>query len=124
MNLILNSIMTPDGTVLVSRHRHHYVSHTDANGKYYMVDGGLDYIRCSVHEDQVDLFLYDDEPHEVQREVLTWGTYGINGDQPLSHIRIGDMETGHLEAVLKLNVTPTLKACMVEELHRRLSENK
>ena len=118
--LIRNAIQTPDGTILESTHRHDYKSHTDANGKYYMVDGGLDYIRCSVHEDQVDLFLYDDEPHEVQRNILKWGTYGINQDQPLKYVTIAEMDTAHIEAVIKLNVNPTLKACMIEELQRRL----
>lgn len=115
-NLILNALRTPDGTVIQSRHRHDYVTYTDANGKTYMVDGGLDYIRRNVHQDQVDLSLYDDQPHEVQRVVLTWGTYGIKGDQPLSYIRIADMETGHLEAVLELNVNATHRACMQHEL--------
>ena len=115
-NLILNAMRTPDGTVLQSRHRHDFITHTDENGKSYMVDGGLDYIRRSVHEDQVDLSLYDDQPHEVQRVVLTWGTYGINGDQPLSYIRIADMETGHLKAVLELNVNAIHRACMQHEL--------
>ena len=115
-NLILNALRTPDGTVIQSRHRHDYVTYTDANGKTYMVDGGLDYLRRNVHQDQVDLSLYDDQPHEVQRVVLTWGTYGINGDQPLSYIRIADMETGHLEAVLKFNVSATHRACMQHEL--------
>jgi len=115
-NLILNALRTPDGTVIQSRHRHDYVTYTDANGKTYMVDGGLEYLRRNVHQDQVDLSLYDDQPHEVQRVVLTWGTYGINGDQPLSYIRIADMETGHLEAVLKLNASATHKACMRHEL--------
>ena len=27
--------------IIRSRHRHDYVTHTDANGKEYMVDGGV-----------------------------------------------------------------------------------
>jgi len=120
MELIRNALQTPDGTIIESTHRHDYVTYTDANGKQYMVDGGLDYLRRSIHEDQIDMSLYDDEPHEVQRELLTWGTYGINGDQPLQYKTIAEMETGHLEAVVKMsNVSSVRRKCMVEELARR-----
>ena len=123
MNLIRNALQTPDGTVIQSHGRHDYVTYTDANGKQYMVDGGLAYLRRSVHEDQVDLSLYDDQPHEVQRELLTWGTYGINGDQPLYYKTIADMDTGHLEAVVRLGgLCPVRKSCMLKELELR-SEN-
>ena len=49
--LVYNAIRTPDGTVLESRHRHDHVEYIDKNGKEYMVDGGLEYIRRNVHED-------------------------------------------------------------------------
>jgi hypothetical protein len=118
--LIRNSIQTPDGTILVSRHRHDFVSYTDANGKGYMVDGGLEYLRRSANNDYTSLDLYDDEPHEVQRDVSLWGTYGKNGDQPLSYISVAEMETAHLEAVLRLcNPTTVIKNCMEKELEMR-----
>ena len=120
MHLIRNAIQTPDGTILESRHRHDFKSYTDDNGKTYMVDGGLDYIRCSVHSDQTDLFEYSNEPHERQRQVLTWGTYGINGDQPLQHKPIAEMTTDHIGNVLNLkNVKSVIKDCMKEELRYR-----
>lgn len=115
-DLIRNAIQTPDGTILESFSRHDYKTHTDANGKEYMVDGGLSYSRRSTHADQIDLNLYDTEPHEIQREILTWGTYGKDGDQPLQYKSIGKMDTAHIKAVLKLNVNPTHKACMQHEL--------
>ena len=115
-NLIKNAMQTPDGTILDSTHRHDYKTHTDANGKTYMVDGGLDYVRRSAHGDEEDLCLYDDAPHIIQASVLEWGTYGINGDQPLKYVTIAEMDTAHLEAVLELNVNPTHKACMQQEL--------
>ena len=119
-SLIKNAMQTPDGTILESTHRHDYKTHTDANGKEYMVDGGLDYLRRSIHDDQIDLSEYDDAPHERQREVLTWGTYGINGDQPLQYKTIAEMETGHLEAVIEMGgVCPIRRACMQKELELR-----
>ena len=121
-NIILNAIETPDGTVLISRNRHDYQSHTDANGKTYMVDGGFDYLRRSAHTDAKELSLYDDQPHSVQRETLVWGTYGLNGDQPLQYKTIASMETDHIEAVL-VNCSPCLviKNCMLQELKDRES---
>lgn len=124
MNLIYNAIQTPDGTILVSRHRHDFQSYTDANGKNYMIDGGLDYIRSSVHDDQISLAEYDTAPHERQRELLVWGTYGINGDQPLSYIKVCDMVTEHLKAVLtQCRPSLVLKSCMERELEARESND-
>jgi len=118
--LIRNAIQTPDGTIIESRGRHDYVTHTDANGKEYMVDGGLDYIRRSANGDEIDMSLYNDQPHEVQRDVLTWGTYGIDGDQPLQYKTIADMDTGHLEAVVVMRgVCPLRRKCMQKELELR-----
>lgn len=122
ISLIRNAIKTPDGTILESTHRHDYKEHTDANGKTYMVDGGLEYVRCSAHGDEVHLSLYDDEPHDIQASVLKWGTYGINGDQPLKYVTIAEMDTAHIEAVLnisKLNVNPIHRTCMQHELSLR-----
>ena len=118
--LIQNAIRTPDGTIIQSRHRHDYVTHIDANGKEYMVDGGLDYDRRTVQGDEVTLYLYDDEPHEVQRKVITWGTRGKDGKQPLVFKTVADMETDHIEAVLR-ECSPygVIKNCMVEELKIR-----
>ena len=65
-NLIKNAWQTPDGMILESTHRHDYKTHTDANGKTYMVDGGLEYVRRSTNGDEVDLCLYDDAPHIIQ----------------------------------------------------------
>lgn len=118
--LIRNAIQTPDGTVIESSHRHAYVTHLDANGKTYMVDGGLDYLRRNLHDDYIDVSLYDDAPHSIQIEHLTWGSYGKNGDQPLRHIKIKDMETEHIQAVLnECHPSYVLKKCMLEELKSR-----
>lgn len=46
--IILNSIKTPDGTILVSRHRHDYVTYTDESRLEFSVDGGNEYLKRSV----------------------------------------------------------------------------
>jgi len=118
--LIRNAMQTPDGTIIRSWHRHDYVTHLDANGKHYMLDGGIDYIRSSANGDEVFLDLYDDEPHPVQREILAWGTYGKDGKKPFKRVAVKDMETGHIEAVLR-ECSPSLvyKNCMEQELKER-----
>lgn len=119
--LIRNALQTPDGTILESFSRHDYKTYTDANGKEYMVDGGLAYVRRSAHGDEIDLNLYDTESHEIQREILTWGTYGKDGKQPLQYKSIEKMETEHLQSVIEMGgVCPIRRACMKEELRLRL----
>ena len=52
MSILSNRMRTPDGTILESKHRHDYVTHLDANGREYMLDGGLDYVRGSANGDE------------------------------------------------------------------------
>ena len=121
MNLIANALRTPDGTVLESKSRHDYKEYVDANGKTYVIDGGLDYHRRSTNGDEENMCMYDDEPHETQVQVLTWGTYGINGDQPLQYKTIAEMDTSHIEAVLQTvkHIRPMIKTVMQNELKFR-----
>lgn len=43
--IVLNSIRTPDGTVLVSKHEHDFIRYTDKNGLKYAIDGGNDFLK-------------------------------------------------------------------------------
>lgn len=100
--LIRNSMITPDGTHLISRDRHDYVSHNDKNGKIYAIDGGLEYSRIvGDFQDCTNTSVYNDEPFEKIREAFAWGSYGPNGDQPKKYIVLKDMDTDHIEAILK-----------------------
>ena len=121
--LVYNAIRTPDGTVLESKHRHDYVTYQDKNGNEYMVDGGHDYVRRNVHDDAPyeELSVYTTDGHDKVREVLKWGTYGINGDQPLTYIALKDMNTEHIEACLKNvpSMHPAYKESFKEELKLR-----
>lgn len=120
LKLIRNAMITPDGTLLISRGRHDCVMHEDENGKTYMLDGGLDYIRASANGDEKFIPMYNNEPHQVQRWVLKWGTYGKHGDQPLTLKPIADMDTGHIAAVLtECNPAQVYRECMVKEMEYR-----
>lgn len=120
--LIANKIQTPDGTILHSKNRHDFVQHLDANGKTYFVDGGNDYQRLGGDmEDCKNLSVYSDDSLEKIREVLTWGTYGKNGDQPLKRVFLKDMDTDHIEAILETqsHISEHLRNIFKEELEFR-----
>ena len=99
--LIKNSIRTPDGVILTSRHRHDYQSHLDKNGELYVNDGGIDYIKRSINiKSYTDLSLYSDDSFEKLREGIEWGSRGKNGDEELHYEPISNMTTNHISAVL------------------------
>jgi len=126
MNRILrNAIQTPDGTILASRTRHDYKEYMDADGGWHMIDGGLDYIRRSTTP-AIDLSVSEgDAPHEKLRELVTWGTYGKKGDQPLSYRTIATMDTEHLQAVVDTQILyPQIKDLMQAELEYRDEQNQ
>lgn len=102
MQLLRNAIQTPDGTILESHHQHDCHTHVDTiNGKEYMVDGGLYYLRVSADSDCKSLSLTTEDFHKDVREGFSWGTYGIKGDQPLKYVFLKDMDTAHIEAILE-----------------------
>ena len=119
IQLLYNALQTPDGTILTSRSRHDYVSHVDENGKNYFTDGGLDYVRCSAHGDEVHLSVWSDDNHEVIRERAEWGTYGKDGDKPLNWVKLKDIETDHLKAVIRQCQASKMHPAFVAELSYR-----
>ena len=110
--LVCNKIKTPDGTIIQSRSVHDYQTYRDRNGKVYMVDGGLSYLRRNVHEDAPyeELSVYNDAPHEVIREHFSWGTYGKNGDEKLKYVFLCDMSDEHIKNIIKH------RACVLQYL--------
>jgi len=113
--------MTPDGTVLESKHRHDFKQHKDTKtGNTYMIDGGLDYVRTSMYPDQISLAVYLEDGHEKVRKSLLWGTQGKNGDQPLQYVKLCDMNTSHIKACLKTqSLYPQIKESFENELSFR-----
>jgi hypothetical protein len=121
--LVVNALITPDGTRLQSYSRYDFKEYVDANGNTYMVDGGLDYRRRSANGDEVDdsLFLHKDG-FEVIRDQVTWGTYGKNGDQPLQRVPVSEMSNDHIQAVLDTQNTihPNLREVLLMEHQYRI----
>ncbi len=103
--ILINGMRTPDGTEIYSRTRHDYVVHNDANGIQYVVDGGLAYIRRSHTPDHppedLSLVAGDTTFKEIRKKVQ-WGTYGKNGDQPLTYKLLSDISDNHLQAIIDL----------------------
>ena len=120
-DIVYSGLRTPDGTLLESWHRHDYVTHLDANGKEYMLDGGLDYVRCSANGDEELITYTINDDHTTVRQHVSWGTYGPNGNQPYRRVKVADMETDHLEKVIKLQqyANPRIVRVMENELNYR-----
>jgi hypothetical protein len=100
---IYSGLKTPDGTILHSSHRHDYVTHTDTNGKSYLLDGGLDYVRCSGHPDEKLISIYSDEPFENLRKYIYRMGYGKQGANDYGTYRLtflDKMTDEHLDALL------------------------
>lgn len=125
--LIFNGIRTPDGTILQSRHRHDYKTHLDDNGHVYMVDGGLDYLRRHVPPkgfEYEELSLNADHLHSKIRELVDWGTYGKDGDQPFKRVLLKDMTDDHCRAIIRADCGEIWKKLMEDELDYRYLQGR
>lgn len=77
--LISNKWRTPDGTLLISKHTHDFVSYKDANGEEYFVDGGNEYCRMSMNDiPMTSECVYADDDFEKVRLSLLRGTFGVD----------------------------------------------
>jgi hypothetical protein len=122
--LLLNRIKTPDGTILTSYNRHDYLTHKDAITKeVLMVDGGNDYARRHVGTYE-ELSVYDDGSHLTRRSALHWGTRGKDNKQPLTYKPIKDLDSDHIEAILRTQtqISEFYKGVFKEELKYRFDE--
>lgn len=102
--IALNSIQTPDGTILISHHRHDYKKYQDQNGRIYIVDGGRDYLKRGFEtEDFIEKSIFYDEQTDFQilREAFHWGNRGKNGDMELKYLPISEMSNSHIQAILE-----------------------
>lgn len=103
MAKLIQNAFEYDGVIYNSTHVHDFVQTPDGA---YCTDGGLEYLRRNFfcdgdYEDIKDLTLDSNSTIEEICNKLVWGTYGINGDQPLKWVRIADMTDSHRLAVLE-----------------------
>lgn len=124
--LIANRWMTPDGTILWSKHQRDYQQYTDKNGKYYAIDGGNSYCRkIGAFEDLKNLCIYSDGTFELEREWVLWGRNydkDMNRLEETEWIPIKDLDTDHIYKILELNIPDSYRRLMEEEIIHR--ENK
>ena len=121
-SIVLNSIQTPDGTIIISRNTYDFVRHLDANGCEYFVDGGNQYLRRGGNDDYTEMSVtMGSRRLEDLVTIACWGTRGVDGKSPLSYMPIADMSTDHLKAVLGLTyaIQAPLEFLMKWELNRR-----
>lgn len=124
LRILLNRIKTPDGTILTSYNRHDYVTHKDSITKeVLMVDGGTDYLRRNIGTYE-ELSVYDDGSHITRRSAVHWGTRGKDGKQPLVYKLLKDLDSDHIEAILKTQhqISEFYREIFKEELKYRFDE--
>jgi len=114
------------GDVLVSIHRHDYVTCSCDNQT--MLDGGTAYQRYGGADlDLIDLSgtVYLTDGFEKCRTAPIWGSYGINGDEPRKWMSVSEMNDAHLEAVItKLGdrIEKWMLTLMLQEVEKRAEE--
>lgn len=96
-----------------------------------MVDGGLDYQRYGGKDlELVQSFcIYSDEPHEVIRNYLERGSRGEDGKQPLTYIKLKDIDDDYLKAIIVYEEehrpnNPLLKYFKAEKKWRKKQDKK
>lgn len=124
MDLLRNSIITPDGTVLNSKSNHDFVQHKDQNGYTYMIDGGCtDFTRITSDGQHTDNSLYSTDSIEKLRKELKWGSYGKDGGKPLHYIKYSEMTTKHIENIIKSQFHNKYVKVLIRELEYRNAHN-
>jgi len=124
-NIVSNRIKTPDGTILISRHVHDYVDYTDkVTGKYYSVDGGHEYLKRGFEGHYEELSVFDNDNFDLIRNTMEWGTYGIDGKQPLQYRTLKCMTNNHIKMVLKTqtHISKWAKKILEKEIKYRIKK--
>lgn len=99
--LVYSALITPDGTILESLHRHDFKKYEDKNHKTYILDGGLDYVHSSCNGDEKFIQVYADEDFEKVRLYAYRVARGADGKGgPFVRVPLAVLTDIHLESVL------------------------
>lgn len=108
--------------IIESKHTHDFVTCSCGESS---VDGGTSYLRRRGldYTDFSEVVSEDDEDwFEKIRNNFKWGTFGPRGDQPKHYIKLKDLETSHIKAILEtqqhINGTDTEKYLKLELEYR------
>lgn len=124
--IAVNKIMTPDGTILESKHQHDHPYHKDKiTKKEYSIDGGHSHLSASGPGDSIDLHVWGDAIFEVRRENMKWGHKGKEGESELTFVKISEMANEHIFNVLKnvKVIEPLYVDTFLEEIKYRRKHN-
>ena len=126
-HMLASRIITPDGTMLQSFHRHDYKTYKDENGNTYMLDGGLDYKRTNYHAGApyTDASVYTNDPHDEIRRAFFWGHKGKDGSQPVTFKPLYALTNSHIEAILETqtHISEFIRQVFANEIQYRLDNN-
>jgi hypothetical protein len=117
MAILRNAIICPDGTEIVSRHRHDFVCHDG-----YCVDGGNDYLRrlFPEHNNYKENSLTTEDGFERIRNEFEWGTRGVDGNEPLRYVKLKDVDDAHIQAILDTqSLRKEIKDIFIKEIEWR-----
>lgn len=118
--IVLNRIITPDGTVMESNHVHDYKEYTDTNGDVYVIDGGNDYLRRSVNTvPYTEWSVYSDAPYETLRYAVKRGGRGKDGTEPLKWVPLAIMSNKWLENCIDYNAERGMDDSFSSEMYRK-----
>lgn len=104
--IVVNKMICPDGHVLHSRFTHEYLEHTDKDGNFFMLDGGVSrYIRYS-NESKLGVLLTIEDTDNISliREHLLWGR-NYNTKKELlpktEWVLLKEIDDSHLDALIQ-----------------------
>ena len=120
--IVYNSVKCLEcNEVLVSRHRHDYVTCSCPNDA--MADGGNEYGRYGAMDmTKIELYyVYEDDDFEIVRQHATRGSRGKNISLKLSYIKLCDMDDDHLVKVLEYGGSAWHLDLIKKEIDYRLS---
>ena len=127
--IIQNAILNLEsGEIIVSTHRHDYVTSYFEDGSCISADGGLDYFKrsfnCSGNHRYKDISLVESDCLNKKIDCLVWKTFGKNNEYAPDGkwFLLRDLTKSHLKAILKTE--KQIKNTVYEKAIKEILKNK